>query len=313
MFGLLPPEPSAEVLVFGSPSETGWCVADPGDQMLICRGHLTAVVASVSELIKHLPKRQTILFTPEPEREEVTPLSPMIPLSLPSPEPEPHVMVHRSQPSDDAVSLGELVNTLHDLNNFFQSDMPFQANPTAPTPRHDEDDAARRVAAILSRSLARPNQPGQRHLDSRDVWQDPPTPFVDLFQAPPFAHASEALRRNFMRTAEEEDDDDDSRSDTAFGHGGDSYFPNSRDVTPRDSHPRTQSGHGSREDWNSDDDEELEASFVMETGPASSNGHESTYTPSSGWGMARRGSLDKVKELLTPRRSPQQSRSTPRH
>jgi hypothetical protein len=307
MFGLLPAEPAAEVVVFGSPSASGWCIANTEEQVAICRRNLSAVALSSAKLTQVPLKRRTILFAPEPESEDLPRLpAPSEPAMVSESQLELQTQNHRTQPSDDNVSLGELVNTLHDLSTFFQSDIPTQPPPRAMF-QTDHGDPALRVAAILSRSLARPTVTDTYHHSYQATpalgagWPAPPTPFVGLFDAPAVT-ASEALRRNFMRTAEEDEDEDD-QSDAAHDDDHDliSYDPSREASTARDMnspHRARPTGHASTEDWESED-EELEASFVMETPSTSSHSH----APSSSWSIPRRNS---IKRLLSPRRSPKE-------
>lgn len=270
--GLSSAEAASEVAIFGTPGPSGWCIAALDNQTRSCRRNVMAVVTSSLSLAKHPSGTMSTIFfareeEPHPSRSEVD------------------VAVHRSQPSADTISLGELVNTLHDLSNFFQSDVPVQ--PVRAIPASNQDDAARRVAAILSRSLARANKqdsdPAGDPADTSTAWTIPPTPFVDLFSSPTSYNPSDELRRNFMRTAEESDGEEDAvRSDAAYDHGS---YHSSQDTT-------RSLGRKVRDnsvDWDSD---ELEASFTMET-------------PN---GPGRKNSMRRVKELLSPRRSPKQER-----
>jgi hypothetical protein len=139
--GLSSAEAASEVAIFGTPGPSGWCIAALDDQtrrVEECYGGGNFIlVAPQTPVWNHV---NYLLCSREdhPSRSEAD------------------VAVHRSQPSADTISLGELVNTLHDLSNFFQSDVPVQ--PVRAIPANDQDDAARRVAAILSRSLARANK-----------------------------------------------------------------------------------------------------------------------------------------------------------
>jgi len=277
--GLSSAEAASEVVIFGTPGPSGWCIAASDDQTKACRKNVVAVVTSSLSLVKHPSgTMSTIFFAREdqPSRSEAD------------------IVVHRSQPSTDTISLGELVNTLHDLSNFFQSDVPIQ--PARAMPANDQDDAARRVAVILSRSLARANKqdlfdPSGGSADTSASWAIPPTPFVDLFSSPTSYNPTDELHRNFMRTAEESDGEVDAvRSDVAYDHG--SHHP------PHNATSRSFGGNvrDSSVEW--DSDEEPEISFAVEAPP----NKPERGTP------GRRNSVRRVKELLSPRRSYKQER-----
>ncbi|KAF8308181.1 hypothetical protein DL93DRAFT_2083290 [Clavulina sp. PMI_390] len=292
---LLSAEAASEVVVFGSPSPSGWSIASPDEQSRICRTNVSAVVASSASLVKHPSgTMSTVLFVHEEEHHNPS-------------NSEPSILVHRSQPSADAISLGELVNTLHDLNNFFQSDVAVQ--PSSRTlPGDDQDDAARRVAAILSRSLARTNQrdafdSGEENMNGlgySNGWEIPPTPFVDLFENPaanPMS-SSDALQRNFMRTAEESDgeDDDDVRSDIAHHHGGHAFYAS------RAHNGGGSEGHGgSQGGWESEDPSMYNSPEEYRRHMVDRSRSDSEWAPNTPVPQ-RRGSIRKVKEMLSPKR-----------
>jgi furry protein family len=272
--GLMANDYSSDTIVFGSPAESGWCIAHPSDQSSSCRRNVSAVVSTFNVGSGHVPGTMSmILFTQDEETQ-------------PS-RTEPDIVIHESEHSSPAASLGELVNTLHDLNTFFQSNGP-PAPSSKAIGRFDAEEAERRVAAILSRSLARapltqePRSDDAVTGDRRRDWDIPPTPFVDLFaESSSYDSSADALHQNFMRMAEDSDGEEEEDSTDAQ-----QYEASLRQSTPR------SNGH-TRYRNDSDSEDELN-SFSL----------EDTRGP-QGWSNPRSGG---VRGLLISKRSPKTER-----
>ena len=200
LHGLPPTGKTTDTVTFGTPSESGWSIAQPEEQSTKCRHNLASVITTFNTAEpRHLSGTMSMISFAESEshpiRASATPF------------------VSEDQ-SSDAVSLSELVSQLHDINVFFKSDQSSFAHRRMP-PRFDAEDAERRVAAILSRSLARTPNGREDFLRSNNTSRQdghfagyiPPTPFVDLFGGSPF-NSAEALHQNFMSMAEDFEEDD---------------------------------------------------------------------------------------------------------
>ncbi|KAG8901572.1 Cell morphogenesis protein PAG1 [Tulasnella sp. 408] len=209
--------------IFGPPSESGWCIAKIEEVRDICRHNLLAVYTPYQPSIPIGPI-SVIMF----DEEEEEGLEEGVEITLPPRELVP-----------DEASVANLVNTLHDLGEFFQAD-----EPTPPVASNVEE----RVALILNRSLGRSGgetvlgeNPGQE-VPFPD-WQDnsfgipgTPGPFAQLFSSP--QNTMDHLAMNF------EADSDDSES------------PGNEGVAV----PRTSSPHP----YNSSDEEN--GAFPLEEG-----------------------------------------------
>ena len=200
LHGLPPMGKTTDTVTFGTPSESGWSIAQPEEQSTKCRRNLASLISTfnVTEP-RHLSGTMSMISFAESESH-----------SMRAPAPP----FTSEDQSSETVSLSELVSQLHDINAFFKSDQSSFTHWRM-RPRFDAEDAERRVAAILSRSLARtPNGREDISRGSNTSRQDghftgniPPTPFVDLFGGSPF-NSAEALHQNFMSMAEDFEEDD---------------------------------------------------------------------------------------------------------
>ena len=129
--------------VFGIPQESGWCVPRTSALRDTCRANIVAVF----DLGKGNLRPSRIDFQPDDSEELALALA-------------RHAHA-RSGIEDD---LGDMVQNLHELSSFFQSEEPAPRTTVVP---HRQLEA--RVAAILAKST---------DVGDRDV---PPTPFVDVF------------------------------------------------------------------------------------------------------------------------------------
>jgi hypothetical protein len=167
---------------FGEPTESGWAVANPKEVTSLCRHNVMAVYHSYAEQVTTVPATSISMTFATDDYGRAT-------------QTEPEIIVHGSEPSSDAASLGELVNTLHDLNSFFESEAPSEAPSLAP-PTFDVE-AEHRVASILSRSLGR-SAGSRAATDIAEDWAVPSTPFIGLFSVTAPEASLDALHQNFM-------------------------------------------------------------------------------------------------------------------
>lgn len=282
VYGLAPEDVRGGDLVFGPRSESGWCVANEEEQAMLCRRNVAAVF-STCQTDEAQPHRSlsAVFFATEDGRNARS---------------DPEIIVHESHPSSDNASLGEMVNTLHDLNTFFQSDE--QGLPGAKLPNvHAAEEAERRVAAILSRSLARPtNDRGDPALMPDGGYyhpEAPATPFIGLFATPTPFTPVDTLHQNFMAMGEDSDGED---GDHHLHQS--SYFQGAlhRSTSSHNgNHPAEPSWHGYRDD--SDSEDEPMNSFSLEDGSADQS-----------LSLRRRKST-RVRELLSSRLSPKNNQS----
>lgn len=177
--------------IFGLPAESGWCIAKIEEVKDICRHNLLAVYTTYQPSVPIGPV-SVIMF----DEDEEGALDEGVEITLP-----PRELV-----SDEA-SVANLVNTLHDLGEFFQSDEP---------PPPVSSNVEERVALILNRSLGR--AAGESVFEEntgQEVpfpgWQGSPIgipgtpgPFAQLFSSP--QNTMDYLAMNF------EADSDDSES-----------------------------------------------------------------------------------------------------
>ncbi|KAF8324255.1 cell morphogenesis N-terminal-domain-containing protein [Cantharellus anzutake] len=212
LHGLPPTEKTTDTVTFGTPSESGWSIAQPEEQSMKCRRNVAALMTTFNNVAepRHLSGTTSTISFAESEDQPMRPPAPQF--------------AAEDQSSSDAVSLSELVSQLHDLNAFFKSDQSSFTHQRVP-PRFDAEDAERRVAAILSRSLARTPNNGPEDVsrgsntsqhDSQFGGSIPPTPFVDLFGGSPF-HSAEALHQNFMSMADDFEEADGDHDDHYAG------------------------------------------------------------------------------------------------
>ncbi|QRV82182.1 cell morphogenesis protein PAG1 [Ceratobasidium sp. AG-Ba] len=170
------------LVVFGMPEPSGWCVAKPQEMSTLCRNNVQALYESLSMTASARPV--TMAFS--------VALNGMS-NSEAAAEPADFGMGMNMSMDDD--DLGNLVSQLNDLNSFFTAPTdtlpePIAVSPVPPSaPVTFQNEAERRVAAILSRSLARrgdsiSSMDGVRHgLDhDRSLDKAPGTPYIGLFE-----------------------------------------------------------------------------------------------------------------------------------
>ncbi|KAG9015079.1 Cell morphogenesis protein PAG1 [Tulasnella sp. 427] len=187
LLGSVPADVTGEI--FGVPSESGWCIPRMDEVRDTCRHNLLAVYTTYQPSVPMGPI-SVIMFDEDEEA-----LDEGVEITLPP----------RDLVSDEA-SVANLVSTLHDLGEFFQSD-----EPVLPASTNVEE----RVALILNRSLGRTAGEAALGESSQEAhlpdWQDPsigipgtPGPFAQLFSSP--QNTMDHLVMNF------EADSDDSES-----------------------------------------------------------------------------------------------------
>ncbi|KAG8937043.1 Cell morphogenesis protein PAG1 [Tulasnella sp. 419] len=179
--------------IFGFPNESGWCIAKPHEMTETCRHNIFAVCTSF-HISASMPASM-ILFTNEDG--EVN-------------DDGMENGIGRMDPSrtvfSDVGSVGDLVNTLHDLGEFFQNER-----------QQPSSNVEERVAMILNRSFARAeesngSQDRSASEDEREfqevTFTVPPTPgpHVDLFALP---RTSMDLQRNFEVDSDHSDSGDE--------------------------------------------------------------------------------------------------------
>jgi hypothetical protein len=244
---------------FGSTTtESGWSIPHPVDDKKLvdmCRANTLAVF----ETCKPNNRPSIIRFEPETRTRSAA---------------------HKSFfPLDNPASLGDLVSTLNDLNDFFREE---SSNVTGVTQlkrsrsKAEHQAAHNRVAEILSRSLRRASstrrpsgdqdnvQPNGNQRDELTVAQpdslDPPTPFIGLFTvSPPQTEAAarhesmDTLNKNFLRDVGED-------SDSMEGTESSSHHFANRRLVPALSRPRNGSSYREIESGSETDED----SFALE-------------------------------------------------
>ncbi|KAG9006543.1 Cell morphogenesis protein PAG1 [Tulasnella sp. JGI-2019a] len=197
------PSPASEVSgeIFGLPLESGWCIAKPEEVRDTCRYNLLAVYTSFQHDLPPGPVSM-IMFEEDGEYDG---------------QYGTEVRVPAQDNISDGASVANLVNQLHDLGEFFQTDQGQSSN------------VEERVALILNRSLGRNAGDSSTMIQSdRDdsfssqEWQEElavtipgtPGPFSQLFSSP--QSAMDSLQRNF------EADSDDDNDSTSYG---DTFVP----------------------------------------------------------------------------------------
>lgn len=130
------------LVVFGMPETSGWCVAKPLEMSALCRRNVQALYESLSITASARPV--TMAFSVA-----LNGISAQDALNNPD--------AFGAYGDDD---LGDLVSQLNDLNSFFTSagpiPEPIAVSPApSPAPVMFQNEVERRVAAILSRSLAK--------------------------------------------------------------------------------------------------------------------------------------------------------------
>lgn len=186
-----------------APSESGWSIAHKQERVEMCRENTLAVF----DTCKPNNRPSVIKFEPE-TRSRLAATNSFFPLENPT-------------------SLGDLVSTLNELNDFFQKD-PVSSTQLSRSRSVLENQAAyNRATEILSRSFGRgpssrnasisedhrhrPNATSNGGLDVSGLDTEPSTPFIGLFsvatsQSPEQTHGlMDNLNQNFFRGADESD------------------------------------------------------------------------------------------------------------
>ncbi|KAG8758091.1 Cell morphogenesis protein PAG1, partial [Ceratobasidium sp. 428] len=175
------------LVVFGMPEPSGWCVARPQEMATLCRNNVQALYESLSMTASARPV--TMAFSVAlngmsgPEG-----MNGMDGFGM-------DVGLGLGLGMEDDDDLGNLVSQLNDLNSFFTATAdavpePISISPAPPpAPATFQNEAERRVAAILSRSLARrgdsiSSMDGVHHGADHDRSSDkaPGTPYIGLFE-----------------------------------------------------------------------------------------------------------------------------------
>jgi Cell morphogenesis C-terminal len=208
---LVSPSGQGAKTVFGIPTESGWAVPMPEERIQICRSNILAVYDTCK------PNNRPSMITFEPETRNLLATQSFFPVQNPT-------------------SLGDLVSTLNDLNNFFQKDdVLLKPNGTTGLERAD---SKRRVAEIVSRSLGR--SPMARTASSdwatsqifRDSMADTipdggNTPFIGLFSVSNSAETAsitpstsiESMNNNFLCDPDGGENDSLEEHANMYGNG----------------------------------------------------------------------------------------------
>ena len=212
---LVSPSGQGAKTVFGVPTESGWAVPAPEERIHLCRSNILAVYDTCK------PNNRPSMITFEPETRNRLATQSFFPVQNPT-------------------SLGDLVSTLNDLNNFFQKDdvYPRPNNATG----LERADSKRRVAEIVSRSLGR--SPMRQAISSdwissqlfRDSIADTipdggnNAPFIGLFSVSNSAETTsltpstsiDVMNNNFLR--DPDGGESDSFEEHANMHGNGTFY-----------------------------------------------------------------------------------------
>ncbi|KAF8755502.1 Cell morphogenesis N-terminal [Rhizoctonia solani] len=167
------------LVVFGVPEPSGWCVARPLEMAALCRRNVQALYESLSATASARP--MTMAFSVALDGISTNGTSQLDEFGM-------------STDMDD--DLGNLVSQLNDLNSFFTTEgtlpEPIAVSPVPPSaPINFQNEAERRVAAILSRSLAKSGARGDsissmegigHTIDRERGDKGPGTPYIGLFE-----------------------------------------------------------------------------------------------------------------------------------
>ncbi|CAE6486332.1 unnamed protein product [Rhizoctonia solani] len=184
------------LVVFGVPEPSGWCVARPLEMTALCRRNIQALYESLSATASARPI--TMAFSVALDSLSTSGMDQFGDLGM------------ATEGIDD--DLGNLVSQLNDLNSFFTAEgtlpEPISVSPVPPSaPITFQNEAERRVAAILSRSLAKSGTRGDSissmegigHNSDRERGGDkgPGTPYIGLFEmSTPHRDGVDAARGN---------------------------------------------------------------------------------------------------------------------
>ncbi|KEP47702.1 cell polarity protein [Rhizoctonia solani 123E] len=174
-------ELEGNLVVFGVPEPSGWCVPRPLEMAALCRRNVQALYESLSATASARPI--TMAFSVALD-------------NIPTNEAD-HYGEFGTVAGGIDDDLGNLVSQLNDLNSFFTAEddfpEPIVVSPVPPSaPITFQNEAERRVAAILSRSLAKSGTHGDSissmegigHNSDRERGGDkgPGTPYIGLFE-----------------------------------------------------------------------------------------------------------------------------------
>ncbi|KAG9125716.1 Cell morphogenesis protein PAG1 [Ceratobasidium sp. 392] len=175
------------LVVFGMPEPSGWCVARPQEMSTLCRNNVQALYESLSMTASARPVTMafSVALNGMAASEGMTGMNGF----------GMDTGMGTGMGMDDDDDLGNLVSQLNDLNSFFTATAdaapePISISPAPPpVPVTFQNEAERRVAAILSRSLARrgdsiSSMDGVHHGADHDRGSDkaPGTPYIGLFE-----------------------------------------------------------------------------------------------------------------------------------
>ncbi|KAG8827735.1 Cell morphogenesis protein PAG1 [Serendipita sp. 401] len=193
-------------------SDSGWIISNKEERAEICRTNALAVFDTCR------PNNRPSVINFEPETRSHLAATDTAYFSL-----------------DDPASLGDLVSTLNDLNNFFQADGTTHAPLQRSRSIRDTQAAHNRAAEILSRSFGRTGGNSRPTISGDEprsiegiptgypvplVEQDqPPTPFIGLFSVtapqpqpqPNEQDIMENLNQNFLRGVDSNDSHESGR------------------------------------------------------------------------------------------------------
>jgi hypothetical protein len=211
---LVSPSGQGAKTVFGVPTESGWAVPMPEERIHMCRSNILAVYDTCK------PNNRPSMVTFEPETRNRLATQSFFPVQNPT-------------------SLGDLVSTLNDLNNFFQKD-DVHLKPNSSTGL-ERADSKRRVAEIVSRSLGRSTmrQAITSEWISSQLFRDSiaetipdggNAPFIGLFSVSNSAETTsltpstsiEAMNTNFLR--DPDGGESDSFEEHANMHGNGPFY-----------------------------------------------------------------------------------------
>jgi hypothetical protein len=211
---LVSPSGQGAKTVFGVPTDSGWAVPMPEERIHMCRSNILAVYDTCK------PNNRPSMVTFEPETRNRLATQSFFPVQNPT-------------------SLGDLVSTLNDLNNFFQKD-DVHLKPNSSTGL-GRADSKRRVAEIVSRSLGRSTmrQAITSEWISSQLFRDSiaetipdggNAPFIGLFSVSNSAETTsltpstsiEAMNTNFLR--DPDGGESDSFEEHANMHGNGPFY-----------------------------------------------------------------------------------------
>lgn len=239
---LVSPSAQSAKTVFGVPTESGWAVPMPEERIQMCRSNILAVYDTCK------PNNRPSMVTFEPETRNRLANQSFFPVQNPT-------------------SLGDLVSTLNDLNNFFQKDDVY-LRPNSATGLA-RADSKRRVAEIVSRSLGRSTMRQAVSSDwiSSQIFRDSiadtipdggNAPFIGLFSVSNSAETTsltpstsiEVMNNNFLR--DPDGGESDSLEEHANMHGNGIFYHALDGPMPQQQYSHQSYSYGGREIANDD-------------------------------------------------------------